>query len=106
MEEQTVVVADGGGGWGWLQWRSALTAMWITLFGMLVASLVAAAPLVLYSLWNIFLLLTMGVFLLLVGILLSLQSEWLRARLVFYQGDAVLSLSLTSWAPRVCRLVS
>lgn len=67
----------------------ALTAMWITLFGMLVASLVAAAPLVLYSLWNIFLLLTMGVFLLLVGILLSLQSEWLRARLVFYQGDAL-----------------
>jgi hypothetical protein len=67
--------------------------MWITLFGMLVASLVAAAPLVLYSLWNIFLLLTMGVFLLLVGILLSLQSEWLRARLVFYQGDAVLSPS-------------
>jgi hypothetical protein len=76
--------------------------MWITLFGMLVASLVAAAPLVLYSLWNIFLLLTMGVFLLLVGILLSLQSEWLRARLVFYQGDAVLSLSLFLHRRLVC----
>jgi hypothetical protein len=68
---------------------SALTAMWLTLFGMLVASLVAAAPLVLYSLWNIFLLLTMGIFLLLLGVLLSLQSEWLRARLAFYSGTAV-----------------